>query len=81
MSTPTYTSLLDAEQHLKESVTLLSNYLSLGQFELARATLAQLFNDHPQKAIELVSKLITQVPKSWLDCSYSMLHTDLLTKL
>jgi hypothetical protein len=48
-------------------VTLFYNYLSLGQFELARASFLQLYSIVPEKAKELLKRLITTAdpPSIW----------------
>jgi hypothetical protein len=47
--------------------TLFRNYLSLGQFELARATFLQLYSIAPEKANDLIKQLITTAdpPEFW----------------
>lgn len=52
-----------ADQDEKLSI-LLCNYLSLGQFELARATLHQLAALNPQKALNILKELILNGPPS-----------------
>jgi hypothetical protein len=48
-------------------VTLFHNYLSLGQFELARACFLQLYSIVPEKAKELLKRLLTTAdpPSIW----------------
>jgi hypothetical protein len=56
---------LNAEQESK-LVTLFCNYLSLGEFELARAILLQLEKIDPQKASSLIGSLLKDgIPKEW----------------
>ncbi len=52
------------EEDNAKLVTLLSNYLSLGQIELARATLRQISSRSPQQAKSLLKCLITTKPPS-----------------
>lgn len=51
---------------VREFTILVSNYLSLGQFELARATLKLLHDSNPDVAIRYLTRLVTQgIPSSW----------------
>ena len=51
---------------LKESTTLLNNYLSLGQFELARSYALILKDKYPSYFTDYVHNIIQNgVPKDW----------------
>jgi hypothetical protein len=57
---------LASSNSVKELTLLASNYLSLGQFELARATLKLLHDSSPDQAIRYLTRLVTQnVPSAW----------------
>lgn len=50
----------------KEWTLLASNYLSLGQFELARATLRLLHDSQSDQALRYLSRLAIQnIPSAW----------------
>lgn len=53
---------------LKESTSLLNNYLSLGQFEQARSYALILKDKYPSYFIEFVHNIIQDgVPKEWYE--------------
>lgn len=53
---------------LKESTSLLNNYLSLGQFEQARSYALILKDKFPSYFIEFVNNIVQDgVPKEWFE--------------
>ncbi len=58
-------SFLVADEEI-QFTTLFCNYLALGQFELARATLHQLATVNPQKVYTLLAYLLNNgIPEEW----------------
>ena len=51
----------------KKLFTVLCNYLSLSQFELARTVIDQLFQIHPDRVVRALREIILgEMPKDWL---------------
>ena len=61
-----YEWIIDNEE--QELTTLFFNYVALGQFELARATILQLHAKEPVKVLTLLKTIVhTGAPKEWYD--------------
>src|SRR5690242_16317203 len=58
--------VLISDKENEKLLTVLCNYLSLGQFELARTVLDQLFDTSPERVTHVLRAIVLQkTPHSW----------------